>query len=133
MPTTGTVCQLELIKEHPREHWDKEKRFFRTDLTTSPPIIQFALIFRCTKHGTNLGWFCVYFGIDCLGNEESRWCHIKFYQSGDLTPLDIDSPVSEGEKCQSHVTRGGEVSLKCHMSLVAVSGQKVYAVDLHAR
>jgi len=133
MPTRGNSYQLELVIAHPREQWDEKERFFRANLTKNPTITQFLLVFRYAHCGRDSGHFLVYFGIDTGQNKVNRWCNTSFYQGGDITHLNVNRIIPDKEKYQSHTVQVAEVALKCHMSLVAVSGQEIYPVDLHAK
>jgi hypothetical protein len=133
MPTGGSSCQLELIIAHPREQWDEKERFFRANLTKNPDVTQFLLVFRYVSCGRDLGHFLVYFGFDTCHHEVHRWCNTKFYQGIDLTHLDVDRTIPDADKYHRHIVRGAGVALKCHMSLVAVSGHTVYPIDLYTK
>lgn len=134
MPTTGNgCCPLELVMAHPREQWDKRERLFRANRTENPKVTQFLLVFCHANCGRDPVHFLVYFGFNNRHDEGIGWCNIMFLPGPDLTHLDVDRVVPDSDKYRNHMIQEVGVTLKCHMALVAVSGQKIYAADLHAQ
>jgi hypothetical protein len=131
MPTGRSSHQFELIIAHPREQWDEKERFFRANLTKKPVVTQLLLVFRYANCGRDSGHFLVHFGFDTGHHKINQWCNITFDPRIDPTHLDMDRIIQDTDKYREHITQGAGVTLKCHMSFIAVSGQQVHAVDLY--